>query len=339
MKKSPENKKDERKNGLKHLMDNNKFVFALSLFIAFLVWVIVAMYASPEESYTIYNVPVTVDTENSIVAQRGYKTFWQSDEKIDVTVTGPRYMVTTLTPDDIIVAANLNKVNTAGVSELDLRVSLRESSQDITISSWSKSSIEVYFDAELTKEFDVQIDTSSIPEHIAEGYQLNKAELTVSKVMLKGPETEINKTVSVIGDIQFPEELMFKTDTVPVTLNLEGDTAADTVSVNKYVTFADEQEYFVNINIDRIAELAPSVEFKGTKTGDTDVKFNTNVIIAKIDTLTEFNEETLPVMTLDYSSLKEGENNYTVSLSTLDLPEGVRLTDPNFTLKITITLS
>ena len=39
-----------------NLMDNNKFVLLLSVFIAFLVWVAVAMYASPEESYTVYNV-------------------------------------------------------------------------------------------------------------------------------------------------------------------------------------------------------------------------------------------------------------------------------------------
>lgn len=336
MSKSPESKKNR---GLSQLMDNNKFVFVLSLFIAFLIWVVVAMYASPEETYTIYNVPIVVDTENSIVSQRGYKTFWQSSETIDVTVTGPRYMVTSLTSEDIIVSANLNKVASAGISELSLRVSLRESSQDIIITSQSVSSIEVYFDAELKKEFEIQIDTSDIPEHIAEGYQMRSAALTVSKVSLIGPETEINKIVGVTGDIQFFDDFMFRTETVPVDVKFEGATAAETVSVNKYVTFADEQEYFVNIDVDRIAELEPSVEFTGTASGEVSVSFNTNVLLAKIDTLYEYNEDLLTVLTLDYDDLYVGQNNYSVNLSSLELPEGVRLSDPNFTLRITVTLT
>lgn len=320
-------------------MDNNKFVFVLSLLIAFAIWVAVAMYKSPEESYTIYNVPIAIDTENSIVSQRGYINFWQSDEKIDVTVTGPRYMVTELTADDLLVSANLNSVDNAGVSELTLKVSLRENSQDITISAMSKTSIEVYFDAELEKQFDIQMDDNAVSGHIAEGCQFRGSELTVSTVTLKGPETEINKIVRVVADPQLSQDFMYATETVPVTLNLEGETAAETVSVNKYVEIVDGQEYFVKININRTAELEPSVEFTGTKTGETSVSFNTNVILAKIDTEYDFDDTKLNILTVDYSSLKEGENTFTVKASDIDLPDGVILTDSTFVFNIVVTLT
>ena len=107
-------------------MENNKFVFLLSLIIAFGVWVAVAMYKSPQESFTIYNVPIQIDTENSIVSQKGYINFWQSDDKIDVTVNGPRYMINTITADDLIVTANLNSVDSAGISQLNLKVELKK---------------------------------------------------------------------------------------------------------------------------------------------------------------------------------------------------------------------
>lgn len=332
-------KKTKKTRGFSHLMDNNKFVMVLSLLIAFAIWVAVAMYKSPEESYTIYNVPITIDTENSIVSQRGYVNFWQSDEKIDVTVTGPRYMVTELTADDLLVSANLNSVDNAGVSELTLKVSLRENSQDITISAMSKTSVEVYFDAELEKQFDIQMDDNAVSEHIAEGYQFKGSELTVSTVTLKGPETEINKIVRVVADPQFSQDFMYATETVPVTLNLEGETAAETVSVNKYVEIVDGQEYFVKINISKTAELEPSVEFTGTKTGETSVSFNTNVILAKIDTEYDFDDAKLNILTVDYSSLTEGENTFTVRASDIDLPEGVTLTDSTFVFNVTITFT
>lgn len=342
MNKSPGKKNTPKIKTFNNLMENNKFVLFLSLVISFLVWVAVAMYASPEESFTIYNVPITIDTQNSLVAQKGYKNFWQSDEKIDVTVTGPRYLITSLTPDDVLVTPNLNTVDTAGVSELSLKVALKENSQDITISAQSKTSVEIYFDTELEKDLDIQLDSSLISDKMAEGYQLNAAELTVSTVRLKGPETEINKIVSVIADPQLPEELLFETITLPVVLSLEGANASDTVSVNKYVEFVDDQEYFVKINIDRLAELTPEVIFTGEATGETSVKFNSDTIIAKIDTELGYDSETLPILTVDYSDLSEGTNTYSVKLSDIELPDGVKITDDTddaFTFKITITLT
>lgn len=338
MSQSPKMKKEKKSKGINELMNNNKFVLVLSVVIAFFVWVAVAMYKSPEESYTIYNVPITIDTENSIVSQKGYVNFWQSDEVIDVTVTGPRYLITSLTADDINVAANLNTVDSAGIFDLALKVSLKEESQDITISSQSKTAVEVYFDVDCEKQFDIIIDSNVIPEHVAQGYQFNSAELTVSTVKLKGPETEINKIVSVVADPQFSEDLMYKTDTVPVNLNLEGATAADTVSVNKYVEFVDEQDYFVKISIDRIAALKPNVEFTGTQIGGISVSYNSDVINATVATEYELPNDNLTVLTVDYADLEEGVNTYQISMSDIVLPDGISLTDPEQTIYITITL-
>ncbi len=339
MSQSPEKKKKRKGFSFNRLMDNKKFVFLISLLVSFFIWVSVAMYKSPEESYTIYNVPITIATENSIVSQKGYTNFWQSDEKIDVTVTGPRYLVTELTADDLIVSANLNTVDSAGVSELDLKVTLKENSTDITISEMSQTSIEVYFDVESEKEFDVIVDSDSIPEHIAQNYDFESAELTVSTVKLKGPETEINKIVNVVGNPVFSQELMYSTQTIPVELSLEGSTAADTVSVNKYVEQVDEIEYFVKINISRTTELVPAVTFTGNKLNDVQTVFSVKSIEVKIDTEYEPDSDKLTILTLDYQSLEPGEYTYTVNLDTLEFPSGITVVDDVKTVNITITVS
>lgn len=323
--------------GFGRLMENNKFVFFISLIVAFFIWVSVAMYKSPEESYTIYNVPITIATENSIVSQKGYTNFWQSDEKIDVTVTGPRYLVTVLTADDLLVSANLNTVDSAGVSEIELKVTLKESSSEITISEMSKTSIEVYFDVEREKEFDIVIDSNGIPEHIAQDYTFESAELTVSTVTLKGPETEINKIVSVVANPEFAEELMFVTQTLPVVLSLEGASAADTVSVNKYVHEVDEEEHFVKVNISREAQLTPSVSFTGNKTDEVLVDFSVDVFNVKIDTEYDPIDEKLSIMALDYQSLDFGEHTYKVKLADV-LPSGITLLDDIETVDVKVTV-
>ncbi len=332
-------KKEHSKKTFNDLMNNNKFVLFLSLIIAFLVWIAVAMYASPEESYTIYNIPITVNTENSLVAQKGYKNFWQSDEAIDVTVTGPRYLITTLTPDDIIVTANLNTVASSGISQLALRVGLRQESQDITISQQSKTHVDIYFDAELEKEVNLYLDKTVFENKIAEGYQMNSAELPVTTVKITGPATEVNKIVRAEAAPVLPEELMFETATIPLNLSLQGNSASETVSINQYVKHVEQQEYFVKVNIDRIAELTPSVLFTGEKTGEVAVSFNTETIIAKIDTESAFEGEELPIITVDYASLAEGVNKFTVKSSEIELPEGVKIPEEEFEFIITINLT
>ncbi|MBQ8209322.1 MAG: hypothetical protein IJZ35_01915 [Clostridia bacterium] len=338
MSNSPEKKEARKGFSFRKLMDNNKFVFLISLIIAFFIWVAVAMYKSPEESYTIYNVPITISTENSIVSQKGYTNFWQSDEKIDVTVTGPRYLVTALTADDLLVSANLNTVDSAGISELDLKVSLKENSTEITISEMSKTTIEVYFDVESEKEFDIVIDSNQIPEHIAQDYDFESAELTVSTVALKGPETEINKIVSVVANPKFPAELMYATQTLEVDLSLEGASAADTVSVNEYVNKVDEVDYFVKVNISRTAQLVPDVAFTGNKMNDVIVEYDVEQIGVKIDTEYEPVADKLTLLTLDYQAIEAGEHKYRVKLADV-LPSGVTVTDEIDTVEVTVTVS
>ena len=339
MNNSPEKEKAKKTKSFNALMENNKFVFLLSLIIAFGVWVAVAMYKSPQESFTIYNVPIQIDTENSIVSQKGYINVWQSDDKIDVTVNGPRYMINTITADDLIVTANLNSVDSAGISQLNLKVELKKNSEDVTIASMSQTSIEVYFDAELEKEFQIQLDDSAVNEKIAQGYKFKSAELTVSGVTIKGPETEINKIVRVVADPQYPKDLLFETSTVPVTLSLEGETAADTVSVNKYVQIVEGQEYFVKLNIARELELLPVVSFTGTKTGTVETVVDVQMLNAELDTSYEFEENSISVLTVDYASLTAGENKFTVKTENIELPQGITLTDNADTLNIVITLT
>lgn len=332
-------KKEQTVKAFNNLINNNKFVLLVSLVIAFFIWVAVAMYASPEESYTIYNIPITVNTENSLVSQKGYKNFWQSDEAIDVTVTGPRYLITSLTPDDIIVSANLNTVDSSGVSQLALRVGLRQESQDITISQQSKTHVDIYFDAELEKEVTIYLDKTVFEDNIAEGFQMNSAELPVTTVKITGPATEVNKVIRAEAAPVLPEDLLFETATIPLDISLQGNSASETVSINQYVKHVDQQEYFVKVNIDRIAELTPSVEFTGEKTGDVTVSFNTETIIAKVDTESGFEGEELPIMTIDYASLKEGNNKFTVKSNEIELPEGVKIPEEEFEFVITINLT
>ncbi len=341
MNNSPYENKERKLLKFNNLINNNKFVLFLSFLIAMLIWVAVAMYASPQESYTVYNIPITINTENSLVAQKGYKNFWQSDEKIDVTVTGPRYLINTLTAEDILVNANLNAVDNAGVSELALKVSLKNDSQDITISSQSKTKVSVYFDSEMEKEVKINFDETMIAGRIPEGYQINSCVLTQSAAVVRGPATEIKKIKSIEAAPEETDEFIYKTTAIPVTLNLVGGNTTDTVSVNKYVSFAqDLQDCKVNVSLYKNVELKPVVKFTGTADGEVESKINVSTVLAKLDAdyVDDFNVEEIVIKTIDYDELNSGETTFKVKASDVIMPEGLKFNDNTFEFVITVTL-
>ena len=112
-----------------------------------------------------------------------------------------------------------------------------------------------------------------------------------------------------------------------------------TVSVNKYVEIIDDQEFFVKININKTADLIPEVLFTGEKTGETDVSFSIESIPAKIDTGYGYDSGTLPVLTVDYSELSEGQNVYYIESSEIELPDGIDLTESVFSFNVSIIFS
>ncbi len=143
----------------------------------------------------------------------------------------------------------------------------------------------------------------------------------------------------MVATPQFPEENLYKTSSIPVTLNLEGATAADTVSVNKYVTFTDDLEYYINIEVSQSMVLTPEVEFTGTEIDGVTVSIDVETINVKYDTSKdEYDSETLTILSLDYSELEEGDNTYEVAVSDLTLPDGMTITDDISVINVTVTV-
>ena len=84
-------------SGLRSIIYNNKVAMLFSLLAAFAIWIWVAVEKSPVVEVTISSVPVRIDMENSVPAQLNLQTFGQTEYYVDVTVTGKRFVVSTLT--------------------------------------------------------------------------------------------------------------------------------------------------------------------------------------------------------------------------------------------------
>ena len=139
-------KKNKSKISFENLLNNNRFLLVLSLVIALALWVWVAIDKSPEVQTVITNVPVKINLENSVPQQLGLQIFGKSEFTVDVTVTGKKYILSSLDADDIVIEANTNYVNSAGIKTLQLNAVPSENSDDFDIISLSSTYIDIFFD-------------------------------------------------------------------------------------------------------------------------------------------------------------------------------------------------
>ena len=111
-----------RDNWFSKLFDNNLFVKVLSVVIAVISWFLVAVFVSEDARVTIYNVPVTIDMENSSAQLLGLEPVEGNEQTVNVTVQGKRYQVGALTADSFEVVALPSAVTSAGTYELEVTV-------------------------------------------------------------------------------------------------------------------------------------------------------------------------------------------------------------------------
>ena len=186
----------KKKISFKNLIYDNRFVLALSIIAAVIIWIVVAIQASPEDDRIIKDVPVKIEISNN-VSNLGLQMFGNTDFTVEVKVHGKRYEVaeSVLTKDDISVVAKTNYVDSTGSQTLKLEVTAKDPSKaNYEIVSLSQDSINVYFDyykeGEYTLQPDVVYDGAS---YVTNGLIAETPVLSANTVKLSGPVTEMAK--------------------------------------------------------------------------------------------------------------------------------------------------
>ena len=256
------NKKEKRENrrklSLSSVLGNNRVIMIVSIIIAFVIWIWVAIEKSPEVQQVITGVPVNIVMDNSIPEQLGLQIFGKSEYTADVTVKGKKYILSSLDRDDITIEAITNYVDSPGIKTLQLKVSPSNGSDDFVISSVSATYIEVFFDTYKEVEMALQPNISSELESLVpENCLLGDTVFSKGTVIISGPATEINR--------------------------ISGVTATATVNsvLQKTTTFDPELQIITNDGT--------SLEYSVINTGDTDITMTIPVLkVVTLPTAIEF---------------------------------------------------
>lgn len=248
-----------KKFSFENILDNNRFLMILSFIIAFGLWVWVAIDKSPEIQTVITDVPVKINLENSIPQQLGLQIFGESEFTVDVTVTGKKYILSSLKADDIQVEANTNYVDSAGTKTLQLKVSPADNSEEFNISSMSSTYIEVFFDTYKEVEFSLNGDVStSLKTIIPDGCIMGDIVFSKNTVTVSGPTTEVNRITGVYATANV-NEVLEKTTTFDPDVKL---VTSDGSKLEYSKMTIDESEITMTIPVLKVVSLPTKVEFK-----------------------------------------------------------------------------
>ena len=304
------------------LFYNDKFVLVFSFFIAVGIWLAVVINVGEETSRVIKDVKVNIDT--AIPSQFGLEVFGNPDYSVDVTVTGKKYQISNaaLSADDILVTAQTDNVDSAGVRTLQLKAEDMRGRTSYKISATSLKTVEVYFDTAKTVQLVIE------PELIAdgfdvvgEGYTCGALNLSESSVSVTGPSTEINRISKVTASLALEAPLSANKSAKASVILLDENGKSDF----KYTELSIE-EVVLTIPVLKVKEVETSVTYKNapdsyvvnplpfTVSPATDMF---NISVDEYDETTSFS-----VGTVDFKSLSPSNHVFTFDAEDLGTAKG-----------------
>ncbi|MBR0541428.1 MAG: hypothetical protein IJK26_04390 [Clostridia bacterium] len=302
---------------LSSLFNNNKFLLVFSFIVSFTLWLWVSVEKSPVVEEVIASVPVRIDLEDSIPSQLGLQVFGNTDYKVDVTVSGKKFIVSTLTADDIKVAAQTNYVDSAGNKTLTLKAT-NNSNKDFEIKALSQNYIAVYFDTLKESEFALEPNVlSDVEKLVIDECVLGEPILSRNTVSVSGPASEVNKITGAVATYTITKTLD-TTTTVTPEIELSG---AASLQVSNTTINVGETEITMTLPVLKTVNLPTTVTLKDAPAGYLagniglsvyPASVNVGVPVEQLDQIKE-----ISVGTVNFNEINSGNNTFKFSADSI----------------------
>lgn len=309
------------KSRLESLFYNDKIILAISFVVALVIWLLVIINYSPEDTRTISGVKVKIDT--SVPEQFGLRVFGETDFTVDVTVKGKKYVISpaSLSADDILVTAQTANVDSAGKRTLQLKAESASGATNYSISLTTQKTVDVYFDTESTVQMVVEpeIIHDGFPI-VEEGFTTGEVTLSEGTVTVTGPSTEVNKVKKIVARLSLSDSL---------TSNKSADAEITLLDENgksdfNYLTL-DKNKVSLTIPVLRLKTVDTSVTFKNApddlvltplKYTVSPSKESFKILVDEYDKTTSYS-----VGTIDFKTISPANHVFTFLAENTDLSD------------------
>lgn len=314
------NNKDTNKSkfSFSTLIYDNRILAVISVVAAFVIWVWIAIEKSPEVQQVITDVPVQINLENTIPEQLGLQIFGESEFNVDVTVKGKKYIVSSLDKEDIQVVANTNRVDSAGLWTLQLKVTPADGSDDFIISASSQTFVEVYFDK--YKELEVALEgivDTKLDSYVPNDCLAGDVVLSKNTVLVSGPASEINRVTGVSATATI-DSVLEKTTTFDTKIVIK---TTDGISLEYTEINSGDSNITMAVPVLKVVTLPTAVEFKNAPSYfiNNPLKYTVYPSTVKVAIPVDAIEttESFIVDTIDFADISNSYNTFYVNTDSI----------------------
>lgn len=178
------------------ILKNKRALAFFSILVAFLAWLLVAVFFNSSSRNTIRRVPVEIDNNSPAFQAAGVERVDLDQKTIDILVEGDRSVIGRLKADDFVAKAEINNVTGAGDYSFRVTVERKDPLKNFSVVDPQSYSVMVTLGVMSTKTFKVDpvIADGLIVE---EGYVRGEVFSNPRELNIRGPKESIDKVESV----------------------------------------------------------------------------------------------------------------------------------------------
>ena len=232
------------------LFKNNWHLKIASVFIAIVVWFIVVQYVNPEDTRTIEDIRIEINTVDSIPIAQGLIMVTDYDNSVSVTYTAGRDTIAMLDVKKIKAYVDLSSATKPG--EYNLPITIDTEGQNIKVVNQTVKTAKLKFEKKISASIDIKTIASGI---VPDGYLKYDPEPVLEKLKIDGPESKVSQIKYVEAII--PESTFTETKSYDCEYRFL-DESGNTVS-KEYIT--SEQE---KLKVDVTVLMTKEIPIKGS---------------------------------------------------------------------------
>lgn len=203
---------------VKKWITNNLGIKILSIFVAFILWLVIINIIDPTISRQFTNIPVTILNENVITsANQVFEV--ESGDTVDVMVKGKRSFIEGLDETDFSASADLSKLSTVNTAGIQVKLN-KPTKENIEI-DWNNEVLCVSLEEKSTQQFKVDIERQG---NLADSYELGETVAQPNMIEVSGGKSKIRKIARIGVTLGLNGESRdFERDLTPILYDDSGD--------------------------------------------------------------------------------------------------------------------
>ncbi|MBP5732577.1 MAG: hypothetical protein J6W66_01950, partial [Lachnospiraceae bacterium] len=239
---------------LKKMLLHNWGLKLASVFLAFVIWFIVAQVGDPKDTRAFSNIQVRLVNTNLLTEQNKYFAVIDGTDTVRVSVTAPTSVFQTLRASDIIAEADISKLT--DINTIQITYYAINTNADAISFDGDHDMVQLDVENKISKWLRVNYRAAGT---VAEGYVIGGVTADQTSISITGPESVVNRVSSAIAELNVEGAMNNSSANVEIVLT---DRENNVVDPSKLEMSADH--VLLAAEVLATKEVPVSVKYSGT---------------------------------------------------------------------------